>query len=255
MANGDAAAAAGMDVVPSTGKVKLGYDEINKTRDYIILYGIPATGVPISKGGTGATTLAQAKANLGINPAGVGAPENAMGTQLKFTSPQFGRIAWEAPGIANATALANLDDLNGKVNKAGDEMSGFLRVLDHIYVPNAFGASTSYTVAYINGDGRLARGTSSRRFKANVRPVDLTKLGDVLQLAPVTFTWRASVDPNRPADLGLIAEDVAEVAPWLVVERDGQPEAVRYEMIGLALLPVVKALAAEVAQLRAAQNG
>jgi hypothetical protein len=35
MANGDAAAAAGMDVVPGTAKVRLGYDEINKTRDYV----------------------------------------------------------------------------------------------------------------------------------------------------------------------------------------------------------------------------
>jgi hypothetical protein len=35
MANGDAAAAAGMDVVPGTAKVRLGYDEINKSRDYV----------------------------------------------------------------------------------------------------------------------------------------------------------------------------------------------------------------------------
>lgn len=35
MANGDAAAAAGMDVVPGTADRRQGYDEINKTRDYI----------------------------------------------------------------------------------------------------------------------------------------------------------------------------------------------------------------------------
>lgn len=35
MANGDGAAAAGMDVVPGTAKVRLGYDEINKSRDYV----------------------------------------------------------------------------------------------------------------------------------------------------------------------------------------------------------------------------
>jgi len=35
MANGDAAAAAGMAVVSGTAQVKLGYDEINKSRDYI----------------------------------------------------------------------------------------------------------------------------------------------------------------------------------------------------------------------------
>jgi hypothetical protein len=38
MANGDNAAAAGMDVVPGTAKVRLGYDEINKSRDYVANY-------------------------------------------------------------------------------------------------------------------------------------------------------------------------------------------------------------------------
>lgn len=35
MANGDAAAAAGMDIVLETDDRRMGYDEINKTRDYI----------------------------------------------------------------------------------------------------------------------------------------------------------------------------------------------------------------------------
>ncbi len=35
MANGDAAAAAGMDIVAGTAPRRLGYDEINKSRDYI----------------------------------------------------------------------------------------------------------------------------------------------------------------------------------------------------------------------------
>jgi len=38
MANGDNAAAAGMDIVPGTAQVRLGYDEINKTRDYVAAY-------------------------------------------------------------------------------------------------------------------------------------------------------------------------------------------------------------------------
>jgi hypothetical protein len=35
MANGDAAGAKGWDVVPSTDDVKVGYDEINYTRDLV----------------------------------------------------------------------------------------------------------------------------------------------------------------------------------------------------------------------------
>lgn len=38
MANGDAAIAAGMVTVASTAQVRLGYDEMNKTRDYVANY-------------------------------------------------------------------------------------------------------------------------------------------------------------------------------------------------------------------------
>lgn len=38
MPNGDAAAAAGMDVVSGTADRRNGYDEDNKTRDYIAQY-------------------------------------------------------------------------------------------------------------------------------------------------------------------------------------------------------------------------
>lgn len=38
MANGDAAGNAGMDVVQATAPYGLGYDEINRTRDYVAEY-------------------------------------------------------------------------------------------------------------------------------------------------------------------------------------------------------------------------
>lgn len=43
MANGDAAAAAGMEVVPGTADARNGYDEINKSRDYIANHMIAGT--------------------------------------------------------------------------------------------------------------------------------------------------------------------------------------------------------------------
>lgn len=71
MAVGDDAAAAGFALVPSTGtelaKVRYGAQEINRTRDFVaqVKNMILATW-PIARGGTGATTKAQARANLGI---------------------------------------------------------------------------------------------------------------------------------------------------------------------------------------------
>jgi len=44
MANGDIAAQAGLDVLTGTESRRLGYDEINKTRDYVAEYGYKGSG-------------------------------------------------------------------------------------------------------------------------------------------------------------------------------------------------------------------
>jgi len=83
MTAGDAAAAIGLPVVPPTADVKLGYSEINTSRDLLaeditsgtrstsqITSGVFATArlpvIAVDKGGTGATTAAGARSNLGI---------------------------------------------------------------------------------------------------------------------------------------------------------------------------------------------
>lgn len=70
MAVGDAANDAGYALVPDTGeegKVKWGAREINRTRDYIAAIKLAIPNIwPVSKGGTGAATAAEARANLGV---------------------------------------------------------------------------------------------------------------------------------------------------------------------------------------------
>lgn len=71
MAIGDDAAAAGYPLVPDTGsddaRVRWGARELNRTRDIIAnVKNLIETVWPISKGGTGATTALQARANLRI---------------------------------------------------------------------------------------------------------------------------------------------------------------------------------------------
>lgn len=83
MAIGDDAQAAGYPLVPNTGnedaRVRYGAREINRTRDFIaqVKALIPATW-PITKGGTGATTKAQARTNLGFTN-GTSVPANSVG--------------------------------------------------------------------------------------------------------------------------------------------------------------------------------
>ena len=56
-------------------------------------------------------------------------------------------------------------------------------------------------------------------------------------LKPVTFRYKAEVDPARSLAFGLIAEDVAEISPELITrDENGNPQTVRYEAIDAMLL-------------------
>ena len=71
MAIGDDATAAGYPLVPDTGtggEVKLGAQEINRTRDFVAqVLALILSVWPVSRGGTGASTAAGARVNLGIS--------------------------------------------------------------------------------------------------------------------------------------------------------------------------------------------
>lgn len=90
---------------------------------------------------------------------------------------------------------------------------------------------------YVQPDGQLGTAVpSSRRFKEEIR-----SMGDagafLQQLRPVTFRYRSELDPSGARHYGLIAEEVAEVAPELVVfSPDGEPEGVRYHLLDVLLL-------------------
>jgi hypothetical protein len=90
----------------------------------------------------------------------------------------------------------------------------------------------------IDSSGQLGTSNSSRRFKKDIRPMDQISEA-VLALRPVTFHYR-NQDTKRAEDalqFGLIAEDVAEVNPDLVVrDANGEPLAVRYDAVNAMLL-------------------
>jgi uncharacterized coiled-coil protein SlyX len=90
----------------------------------------------------------------------------------------------------------------------------------------------------VDSDGQLGTTNSSRRFKKDVKPMDQTS-ETILALKPVTFHYKnqdTKKAENTP-QFGLIAEDVAEVNPDLVVrDADGKPFTVRYDAVNAMLL-------------------
>jgi hypothetical protein len=75
---------------------------------------------------------------------------------------------------------------------------------------------------------------SSRRFKHDIQPMDKSSEA-ILALKPVTFKYNSDI--NGRTQYGLVAEDVAQVNPDLVVQhKDGEISTVRYEQVNAMLL-------------------
>jgi hypothetical protein len=86
----------------------------------------------------------------------------------------------------------------------------------------------------IDSADQLGTLSSSRRFKKEITPMDKAS-ETILGLNPVTFHYKSD-DTNTPC-FGLIAEEVAQVNPDLVVRDDkGEIYTVRYDAVNAMLL-------------------
>jgi len=86
----------------------------------------------------------------------------------------------------------------------------------------------------IDSAGQLGTMSSSRRFKHEIKPIDGASEA-ILALKPVAFHYKN--DSTGTSQFGLIAEEVAEVNPDLVVrDENGEIYTVRYDAVNAMLL-------------------
>ena len=101
----------------------------------------------------------------------------------------------------------------------------------------------------IDSAGQLGTVSSSRKYKHDIVDMD-DKSADILKLRPVTFAYNS--DATEKIQYGLIAEEVDQIFPAIVVKNeDGQPETVQYHVLPVLLLNEVQKLHASVEQQQA----
>jgi hypothetical protein len=113
------------------------------------------------------------------------------------------------------------------------------------YAAGISGATSSSGIpVLINGAGRLGTATSSARFKQDISPLGESLTTRVQGLRPVRFYYAPEFDDgSRQVQYGLIAEEVAETFPELLVrDADGRPQTVRYHLLTPLLLAEVQRL-------------
>ena len=98
------------------------------------------------------------------------------------------------------------------------------------------GINDAVTVV-IDSNGQLGTVSSSARYKEDINDMGAAS-ERLLQLRPVTFQYKeAYANGATPQEFGLIAEEVAQVFPELVImNEDNQPETVKYRLLSSLLL-------------------
>lgn len=145
-----------------------------------------------------------------------------------------------------------------RIGTAGTQKAAYIAGITGVMT----GSATASTVI-VDTNGQLGTIASSRRYKEDIRDMGADSDG-LLSLRPVTFHYRKPYsDGSKPIQYGLIAEEVAEVYPDLVVRgKDGQPETVQYYKLDAMLLNEVQKLCklhsadqAEIAELQSEIEG
>ena len=117
------------------------------------------------------------------------------------------------------------------IGAAGEDVS------NGCYIGRIFGqTSAGGAGVFINSDGKLGTMTSSQRFKERITP-----MGDASEalfaLRPVTFRYKKEIDSTGTSQFGLVAEDVENVNPDLILrDKEGKVYSVRYDQVNAMLL-------------------
>jgi hypothetical protein len=224
----------GIRVTP-TGKVGIGTYNPWKTLSIVGKSRYDGDGILLSTPGEGVTAVALLN-NLG------GEAMNRLvqaGDSMILLSPPEadypkagGLVLGPWSGSATGVRIAP----TGKVGIGTSDPTEKLDVDGTARLRNMPSGGVGTTVA-VDSDGRLLRFSSSRRYKTDIEPL-ADNAERVLDLQPVRFRWQSTGE----ADIGLIAEEVAEVMDNLVIcDPEGRPDAVKYDRVALYLLSVVRA--------------
>jgi hypothetical protein len=91
---------------------------------------------------------------------------------------------------------------------AAPELSKGIRLFSVTFIAGISGATIPTGVAVtVDADGHLGTTTSSARFKDQIKPMDKASEA-ILALKPVTFRYKADLDPEGIPQFGLVAEQV-----------------------------------------------
>jgi hypothetical protein len=97
----------------------------------------------------------------------------------------------------------------------------------------------------LNASKEISNCSSSARYKSNITDFNFG-LSLIKKLRPVSFNWK----DGGVLDFGLVAEEVAQIEPLLIITKDGKIEGIKYDRIGIVLINAVIEQQAQIEELQ-----
>jgi hypothetical protein len=169
----------------------------------------------------------------------IGSGNTANGYHALFISTGSGNIALGSEAGLNLTSGDNNIYLGslGVATESNTIRIGTAGTQDRAFICGIRGVTTGNNDAIpvlIDTAGQLGTISSSRRYKKDIKAMEQASKA-ILSLKPVTFHYKS--DTKDTPQFGLIAEEVAEVNPDLVVrDENGEIYSVRYDQVNAMLL-------------------
>jgi hypothetical protein len=146
-------------------------------------------------------------------------------------------------GLALTTGSNNIDIANnGVYGESNTTRIGTAGAQARTFIAGIRGVTTvsaDSTWVMIDSNGQLGTVNSSRTLKRDIQDMGDTT-ATIMGLRPVRFRYKMH-GPDSPQQYGLVAEEVAEVAPNLVARKpDGEIETVYYDKVYAMMLNQVQ---------------
>src|SRR6266513_2983609 len=157
---------------------------------------------------------------------------------LKANTTGNNNIALGSNAGGNLTTGSNDIDIGapGNAGEANTIRIGKQGTQKQTFIAGISGVPVTGSTVVVNSAGKLGVATSSVRFKQAIKPIGKASEA-ILALKPVSFRYKAEIDPDKIPQFGLIAEDVEKVNPDLVVrDENGRIYTVRYDAVNAMLL-------------------
>ena len=216
--------AAGSGITTGQYNVAIGYSAIGGPA-------ITTGGINLAIGYEACNSLTSGTNNVGLGDSSLtalttGTYNTAIGSGSGqgYTSSEFSNISINSAGSAGESNTLRIGSGTGtsthQINKA--------------IVCGIQGITVTGTAVLISSGDQLGIAVSSARFKENIADMN-DYSSPILNLRPATFNYTVGEDHSLQG--GLIAEEVAEVMPSLVVyDKEGLPQTVKYHDLPALLL-------------------